>query len=61
MTEMTRIQAAQLPDAEIAGYIRRIAMMDQRNVGITHEDGWTLINIIAAHGQRIADRFQKIT
>ncbi len=61
MAEMTREQAQQLSDVEIAGYLRRVSMMDQRHIGITHEDGWTLINIVAVHGERIDDRFQDIT
>ena len=57
MAELTREQARRLTDVEVAMFLRRIWTKDQEHIGITVEDSLTLINIVAAHGDRMADSF----
>ena len=56
MAEMTNLQVAEMDMEQIRAAFRRAAEMQREHKAITWEHGTDLVNIIALHGNRIADR-----
>lgn len=56
MAEMTTAQVEKLTMDEIRDRIRTAAKYQAEHKAITWEHGTDLVNIIAVHGERIADR-----
>jgi hypothetical protein len=55
MAEMTREQIESMSLADILARFRRAAQYDREHIAITWEHGQDLVNIIAVHGDKIAD------
>lgn len=56
MSEMTNLQVAEMDMEQIRAAFRKAADMQRENKAITWEHGIDLVNIIALHGNKIADR-----
>lgn len=56
MSELTDEQVTKLSMDDIRAMMRRAAEFQREHKGITWEHGTDLINMLAVHGDRIADR-----
>lgn len=55
MAEMTKTQVRDMTAKDIAAALRRAFKLEDTNKAITFEHGWDLINIVAIHGEALAD------
>lgn len=55
MAEMTKQQVERLTTADIAKKLRTAAEFERTHKAITWEHGTDLVNIVAVHGDKIAD------
>jgi hypothetical protein len=59
MAEMTRERVQKLTDDEIASSLRTAARFQREHKAITWERGTDLVNIVAEHGDKLADALEE--
>lgn len=55
MADMTTAQVKRLDMREISKIFRETARKERGHEAVTYEDGLDLVNIVAIHGDRLAD------
>ncbi len=58
MEELTREQIKKMTPAKIHGMLRTAARYEREHKGITFEHGTNLINLVAVHGDQLANRLE---
>ena len=61
MAEMMREQVQKLTDDQIAARLRTAARFQREHKAITWEHGTDLVNIVAEHGDKLAEALEAVT